>query len=216
MLGKRLSCTVSSEVYQEIIQFIERGLWPSRAAFLREAIECNLQRQRIRDRLLREGMLGDQAQVHPANQEELLLALRRLKEQVIELRNKIGFEMRVAVLLSELDILRERTQTYVCIAETSDIPPETVQILRGLVDENSLDEPPFYKAKLALDTLWEYLKSPLANLPKTDVETWREVSRTAEWKQTAHTELTKIASNIDRVLQKLNTYLVCREPAASE
>ncbi|MEM3485039.1 MAG: hypothetical protein QXI12_05410 [Candidatus Methanomethyliaceae archaeon] len=200
----KLSCSVQPETYQEVVRLVKWGLWPDQAAFVRDAIEAQLRRIQIRERLIQEGI---RAEHYPESPEELLAELESLKERVKELRDKIDFgEHTPATLLDELYSLREGTSVCYRAAETLHVPSEVVQTLRGLVDKDS-SGPSFHKAELALKTFLEYLRSPFARLPKSDVETWREVSRIAGWKQSAHTELTRIVSTTGRVLQQLIGFL---------
>jgi len=171
---------------------------------MREAIEQGLQRQHIRDQLAQKGLLTSQRGAYPMSQEELLLLLSDLENQIMVLRDRIRTETRISVLLHQLGLLRERAQTCLYIAEILEVLPEAIQLLHSLVSEDMVDSTPFYKAELALNTLLQYRQSPAGNLPKTDVETWREVSQTAVWRQAAHTTLTGIALVIRKVLQALS------------
>ncbi len=189
---------------EEIARLVEQGLWPNRAAFLREAIESQLRYIHIREVLARQDM---PVQDYPGSYEELLATLQKIEEEVKELRDRISLGMDTAITwLPELYALREKTFTCCRVAETLGMPVvEVIRVLQDLLEETS-DGPSFRKAELALSAFQEYLRSPFADLPKSDIETWREVSRIAVWKQSAHSELTRIATTIDKVLRQLSAH----------
>jgi len=113
MVSKRFMCTVTTELHDEVIQLLERGLWPSQAAFVREAIEYALQRQHIRDQLAQSDLLDGREAVYPSSLEELLFVLTDLANQVTALRDRIGTETHISLLLYQLGLLQE--QARICL-----------------------------------------------------------------------------------------------------
>lgn len=203
MTSKRLTCTITPELYSEVVKLIEEGLWPNRAAFVREAVEYGLWRQQIRKQIAQMDLSAGQPDTYPISHEELLLTLNNLQDQAIALRDGTCTETRLGVLLEKLIHLREQVQMCLYIAEALKVSQEIIQLLRSLISEDESNRSLFYKAELAINKLLEYHRSSLSALPKTDVETWREISQTATWRQAIHHSLTGIVAAIGRTSQAL-------------
>jgi Arc/MetJ-type ribon-helix-helix transcriptional regulator len=201
----KLTCSVGPEVANEIDQLVERHIWPNRSAFLRDAVQHSLQRQAVLDQLRESTRLSSDGRPLPSCKDDLVIALRRLQNDVKELRGRTLSDPRVSVLLDQLTTLRERTEECLRVSVSLGVSENVIQALRDLFVEGPPGQVSLFHAALALNMLLEYRETPLSNLPKTDVETWREVSQTAVWRHRTHVALSAAVGALDRIVEKLGS-----------
>lgn len=203
MSSRRLTCTVNSELFDEIAESIKEGVWSTQAAFVRDAIEHSMFRQRIRRQLSQKGISNEQQNDYPESLEELWILLQYTHNEILQLRQRTITEKSFLSLLETVTAYRKRIEFLERVAEALDAPVEAIELLQSLTSKDYSEENPFHEAELAINMLLEYYKSPMFHLPKTDIETWREVSKTASWQHRIHGAMTRIANTLEKTSKAL-------------